>query len=103
MIDKIKQIVAENLDKNAEELHVNAACSGFIYALHIGHAYIQASIYNRVLILGSDFNSRIMNYEDRGSAIFFGDGAGAAVLKKGNTGIEAIKIAGINDTQDVLV
>lgn len=82
---------------------VNAACSGFMYALHVGHAYIQANIYKRVLIIGSDFNSRIMNYEDRGSAILFGDGAGAAVIEKGKTGIDAIKIAGVNDTSEALV
>lgn len=82
---------------------VNAACSGFMYALHVGHAYIQASLYQRVLIIGSDFNSRILNYTDRASAILFGDGAGAVVIEKAQTGILGIKIAGVNDLSESLV
>lgn len=94
---------ALGIRRNIPAFDVNAACSGFMYALHVGHAYIQSNIYKRVLIIGSDFNSRILNYEDRGSSILFGDGAGAAIIESGNTGIDAIKIAGVNDTSESLI
>lgn len=91
------------ITRNIPAFDVNAACSGFMYALQIGHAYIQANLYKRVLVIGSDFNSRILNYTDRASAILFGDGAGAVVIEKSQTGILGIKIAGVNDVSESLL
>lgn len=82
---------------------VNAACSGFLYALHVGHAYITANLFKRVLVIGSDFNSRVLNFEDRSSSILFGDGAGAVVIEKGIGGIQDIRIGGLNDRYESLV
>lgn len=59
-----------------------AACSGFIYALDVGTAYVQAGRYRNVLIIGSETLSRITDYTDRSSCILFGDGAGAAILSR---------------------
>jgi 3-oxoacyl-[acyl-carrier-protein] synthase III len=59
---------------------VVAACSGYVYALSVGEQFIRTGTYKRVLIIGVDVLSGITNYEDRGSCILFGDGAGAAVL-----------------------
>lgn len=59
-----------------------AACSGFIYALDVGAAFIQAGRYRHVLVIGAETLSRITDYTDRSSCILFGDGAGAAVLSR---------------------
>lgn len=60
---------------------LSAACSGFVFAYNTAQAYIAAGIYKTVLIIGSETLSGIVNWQDRGSCILFGDGAGAAVLK----------------------
>jgi len=59
---------------------VVAACSGFVTALHTGEAFIASGRARRVLVIGAETLSRFLNFEDRGSCIIFGDGAGAAVL-----------------------
>lgn len=60
---------------------VNAACSGFVYALTTGAQFIQSGVYQRVLVIGTDVASRYMDYTDRGTCILFGDGSGAVVLE----------------------
>ena len=63
---------------------VSAACSGFLYTLQAGAAFIKSGMYRNVLVLGAETLSRITDYTDRGSCILFGDGAGAVVLRRGN-------------------
>lgn len=63
---------------------LTAACSGFLYALSIAHDFIRAGTYKHVLIIGAETLTRMVNYEDRGSCILFGDGAGAAVISRTN-------------------
>lgn len=60
---------------------VNAACSGFMFALHTAHAYLQTGIYRTALILGAETLSKIMDWGDRSTCVLFGDGAGAAVVR----------------------
>ncbi len=60
---------------------VQAACSGFVYALDIANRYIQTGGAKTALVIGSETLSRITNWEDRGTAILFGDGAGCVVLQ----------------------
>ena len=79
------------LRKGIPAFDLNAACSGFLFALQTANAYIQAGIYQRILVIGSDYNSRFMNFKDRTTSILFGDGAGAVVL-------EACAKGGIIDT-----
>lgn len=66
---------------NATCFDMSAACSGFLFAYNTAQAYIAAGMYKTVLIIGSETLSNIVNWEDRGSCILFGDGAGAAVLR----------------------
>jgi 3-oxoacyl-[acyl-carrier-protein] synthase III len=61
---------------------VSAACSGFIYILDIAAAFIRSGQYKNVLIIGAETLSRVTDYQDRGSCIIFGDGAGAVVLQR---------------------
>lgn len=66
---------------NATCFDMSAACSGFLFAYNTAQAYIAAGIYRTILIIGSETLSNIINWEDRGSCILFGDGAGAAVVR----------------------
>ncbi len=58
-----------------------AACSGFIYALSVADAMIRTGQVARVLVIGSEVYSRILNWQDRGTCVLFGDGAGAVLLQ----------------------
>ncbi len=60
---------------------VSAACSGFIYALSVADAMIRAGQARCVLVIGAEVYSRIMNWQDRGTCVLFGDGAGAVLLR----------------------
>jgi 3-oxoacyl-[acyl-carrier-protein] synthase III len=66
--------------KRAAAFDCNAACTGFITALHTGEAFIAAGRAKRVLVIGAETLSRFIDLKDRSSCILFGDGAGAAVL-----------------------
>jgi 3-oxoacyl-[acyl-carrier-protein] synthase-3 len=59
---------------------LGAVCAGFSYALHVGAQMVVAGASERVLVIGAETFSRILNWEDRSTAVLFGDGAGAAVL-----------------------
>ena len=60
---------------------IEAACSGFIYALEVGLQFIQSHTYETVLVIGAEKLSAITNWKDRNTCVLFGDGAGAAVLR----------------------
>ena len=67
--------------KNAFGFDINAACSGFIYALTTAAKFIEAGSYKKIVVVGGDKMSSIINYEDRTTCIIFGDGAGAVLLE----------------------
>ena len=60
---------------------VAAACTGFIYALSVAHGWIMSGVARRVIVIGAETMSRIIDWSDRGTCILFGDGAGAVVLE----------------------
>jgi 3-oxoacyl-[acyl-carrier-protein] synthase-3 len=60
---------------------VDAACSGFVYALSVGASFIKSGVYRTVLVVGADALTRYIDFTDRGTCILFGDGAGAVVLE----------------------
>ncbi len=67
---------------NAAAFDLSAACSGFIYALSVGKSMIQSGMYKNILVIAAESISKIVNMQDRNTAILFGDGAAAAVLKE---------------------
>ena len=67
---------------NIPALDISAACSGFVYALSIANQYIKAGVYKNILVVGTEALHHITNYEDRGTCILFGDGAGAFVVSQ---------------------
>ena len=60
---------------------IEAACSGFVYALDIGARFVEASAHETVLIIGAEKMSSVVDWTDRNTCVLFGDGAGAAILK----------------------
>ncbi|NCN41886.1 ketoacyl-ACP synthase III [bacterium] len=74
---------------NAAALDVNAACSGFMYTLHLADAMIRAGSQKNVLCVGGDVFQRILDWEDRGTCVLFGDGAGAAVVSATEADVDA--------------
>jgi len=67
--------------KNAWGFDLLAACSGFLYALTTGAALVESGRYKKVVVVGADKMSSIVNYNDRATCIIFGDGAGAVLLE----------------------
>jgi len=66
---------------------MNAACSGFLYALNVGAQMICTGLYKKIIVVGADKMSGILNYKDRSTCILFGDGAGAVLLEPDETGL----------------
>jgi len=71
---------------NAGAYDVNAACMGFLSALSAATQYIATGAYKRVLVVGAEVLSRILNWQDRGTCVLFGDGAGAVLLEAAEFG-----------------
>ncbi len=72
---------------NAFSFDINAACSGFIYALNTAAKFIESGTYKKIVVVGGDKMSSIINYEDRTTCIIFGDGAGAVLLEPNTEGM----------------
>jgi 3-oxoacyl-[acyl-carrier-protein] synthase III len=66
--------------KNAAAMDISAACAGFMYGVITGGQFIQTGAYKNVLVVGVEKLSKIVDWEDRNTAVLFGDGAGAVVL-----------------------
>lgn len=62
---------------------INAACAGFVFGYSCAQAYIMSGMYQTVLLIGSESLSKYVDWKDRSTCILFGDGAGAAVIRKG--------------------
>ena len=72
---------------------LQAVCAGFVFALSTAQQYIENGVFKNILVVGSETMSKIVDWNDRSTAILFGDGAGAVVLSKDNaTGIKHAKI-----------
>ncbi|MGO1469444.1 MAG: beta-ketoacyl-ACP synthase III [Tissierella sp.] len=66
---------------NAAAFDINAGCTGFIYALTTAKAFIKSGIYRKILVIGSEALSKIVNWKDRNTCVLFGDGAGACIVE----------------------
>jgi 3-oxoacyl-[acyl-carrier-protein] synthase-3 len=72
--------------KNAWGFDLSAACSGFAYALTVGAQFVGAGTHRKVLVIGSDVMTSILDYKDRATCVLFGDGAGAVLLEPAGEG-----------------
>jgi 3-oxoacyl-[acyl-carrier-protein] synthase III len=72
--------------KRAWGFDLSAACSGFAYALTVGAQFVGSGVHRKVMVIGSDAMSKILDYKDRATCVLFGDGAGAALLEPARDG-----------------
>lgn len=72
--------------KNAAAMDLSAACAGFMYGIVTAKQFIESDVYKYVLVVGVEKLSKITNWEDRNTAVLFGDGAGAAIVGKVSEG-----------------
>mgnify|MGYP001287432634 FL=1 len=81
-------LIAEKIGaKNAFGFDLAAACSGFLFALSTGAKFIESGSHKKIIVIGADKMSSILDYQDRTTCIIFGDGAGAALLEANNEGL----------------
>ena len=73
--------------KNAWGFDLNAACSGFIFALNTASRFIESGQHKKIIVVGVDKMSSIIDYEDRATCVIFGDGCGAVLLEPDETGV----------------
>lgn len=109
MPDSANSICYKSGLSNAFGFDLNAACSGFVFALHTASQFIQSGTYKKIIVIGAEKMSSYMNYQDRTTSIIFGDGGGGillepsddqnlgiidAVLKGDGSGCEYLNIVG---------
>jgi 3-oxoacyl-[acyl-carrier-protein] synthase III len=81
-------IVADKIGaRNAFGYDINAACSGFLFALVTGSKFVESGSHKKVIVAGADKMSAIVNYKDRATCIIFGDGGGAVLLEPNEEGL----------------
>lgn len=76
--------------KNAWGFDLSAACSGFLYALTVGAQFVGSGSHKKVLVIGSDVMTSILDFSDRATCVLFGDGAGAVLLEPATSDAEGI-------------
>lgn len=75
-------IVEKKLNlKSAFAFDISAACAGFIYALSTAHKFLVSGLYRRAMVISAETNSKMMDFKDRTSAVFFGDGAAGMIVE----------------------
>lgn len=72
--------------KNAWGFDLSAACSGFVYALTVGAQFVGAGTHKKVVVVGSDIMTSILDFRDRATCVLFGDGAGAVLVERAEEG-----------------
>ena len=82
---------------------INAACTGFVYALDVADKYIQSKVAKNILVVGSEKMSSLLDWKDRNTCVLFGDGAGAVILSESNKpGILSTDIGSNGSYKDLL-
>ena len=86
MLPNNASIIQKNIGAiNATCFDINAACSGFLFALNTAHAYLSSGMCKNILVTGAETLSKIVDWSDRASCVLFGDGAGAMVVTADDT------------------
>lgn len=89
-------LVQEKLGATCPSFDLNAACSGFVYGLDVADAYFSRNDNLKILVIAVDAMSKLVDWQDRATAVLFGDGAGAAVLASGNS-LKAIQLTAVGN------
>lgn len=96
------QVQAEVGAKNAFAMDINAACTGFLFAMHMVQNMIMTGSIKTALIIGSECLSNLVDWEDRGTCILFGDGAGACIVQAQEEGAYAACLGSDGNKGDAL-
>jgi 3-oxoacyl-[acyl-carrier-protein] synthase-3 len=88
--------------RNAFAYDFGAACSGFLFGLMQARAYILSQTCRRVLVVGVETLSKVVDWTDRNTCVLFGDGAGAAIVQAGTPGILALRIRSDGALADII-
>lgn len=88
--------------KNIPSFDLNGVCSGFVYGIHVANSLMRTSNYNKVLVVGADKMSSLLDMKDRSVDILFGDGAGAVILEKSTNVIFDSIIGSSGEYADIL-
>ncbi len=75
-------LVQNHFGLNAGAFDLLAACPGWMYALSVAQAYVESKQLNKILVIGSEVLTKLMDWQDRSTAVLFGDGAGAAIVER---------------------
>ncbi len=91
--------------KHTAALDINAACSGFVYGLHLASSLIRTGAHERILLVGAEVLSRVTDWEDRTTCVLFGDGAGAVVIEgtKEKRGIISTRVQADGSLGDLIM
>lgn len=95
-------LVQRDIGAGCPAVDLNAACTGFIYALDMADAYIASGKAEKILVVGAEMMTRHLDWTDRSTCVLFGDGAGAVVVEKGK-GLKSIKITAKGDDQLLVI
>jgi len=95
-------VIQERIKAYCPAFDVNAACTGFLYALDIAEGYFARKKAKKVLILAAEAMSKLVDWNDRATCVLFGDGAGAAVLSEGDD-LLSIKLTGEGNTGPLFI
>ncbi len=79
-----------NATKEIPAFDVRGACTGYIYALHTARAFFTAGMNKRIMVIGTEKMSRFINWEDRNTAVLFGDGAGALIFEHSSSSYSGV-------------
>lgn len=90
--------------KNAASFDLNAACSGFLYGLHVVNGLIKSGLHKKVLLVGAETLSKFTDWQDRSTCVLFGDGAGAVIIEPTSEkrGIYSTQINSDGDLGDLI-
>lgn len=90
---------------NAAAFDINAACTGFVYGVVAGASFVKSGMYDRVLVIGGENLSKIIDWKDRNTCVLFGDGAGACVLERCDEGygILSFELGSDGEGREVLI
>src|ERR671937_1038185 len=89
MFPSVASRVQERLQAQGPAFDVQAACTGFLYALSVADRFVSSGEAKQAIVIGTETLTKITNFKDRGTCVVFGDGAGAVVLGPGSMGIKS--------------
>lgn len=92
-----------NLKTNIPSFDINAACSGFVYALNVARSFIESNIYQNILVIGAENLSKFIDFNNRSTGILFADGASGVLLKPDTIGIDDLFVRTLVDDKKTII